>query len=83
MKPDIHPKYQQTTISCACGNLVQTRGTVERMHVDICAKCHPFYTGKRQLLVDRGGRIEQFNRRYNRRAGQEPEAAVAEGATQS
>ncbi|MEW6755731.1 MAG: 50S ribosomal protein L31 [Candidatus Latescibacterota bacterium] len=77
MKPGIHPEYVDATISCACGNVIQTRGTVARMHVDICSKCHPFYTGKRQQLVDRGGRIEQFHRRYSRRQRQEGEAAAA------
>lgn len=65
MKDGIHPKYTEATISCACGNVVKTRATIDRMHVDVCSQCHPFYTGKRQLLVDRGGRIEQFKRRYN------------------
>lgn len=65
MKSSIHPKYMDTTISCACGNVEQVRSTVKEMHVDVCAKCHPFYTGKRQQLVDRGGRIEQFNKRYS------------------
>ena len=65
MKEGIHPEYVEATISCACGNVVQVRSTVERMRVDICSQCHPFYTGKRQQIVDRGGRIEQFNQRYN------------------
>ncbi len=65
MKEGIHPEYIESTISCSCGNVVVTRATVASMHVDICSKCHPFFTGKRQQVVDRGGRIEQFNRRYN------------------
>ncbi len=64
MKEGIHPEYIEATISCACGNVVTTRATVDSMHVDICAKCHPFFTGKRQSVADRGGRIEQFNKRY-------------------
>ncbi len=78
MKSDIHPKYEEATISCACGNVVRTRSTQKQMHVDVCSRCHPFYTGKRQALVDRGGRIEQFNKRY--RLGQEPAAAPGEAA---
>ncbi len=69
MKEGIHPKYVDSTISCACGSVVKTRATVERMHVDVCSQCHPFYTGKRQQVVDRGGRIEQFKRRYNLEQG--------------
>lgn len=65
MKEDIHPEYIESTISCACGNVVVTRATIASMHVDICSKCHPFFTGKAQRLLDRGGRIEQFNKRYN------------------
>ena len=65
MKEDIHPDYVESTISCACGNVVVSRATVASMHVDICSKCHPFFTGKAQRLLDRGGRIEQFNKRYN------------------
>lgn len=81
MKSKIHPKYSETTVSCACGNVVTVRSTVKQMHVDVCAQCHPFYTGKRQMLVDRGGRIEQFNRRY--RLGQDAPAAAEATAAQS
>jgi len=78
VKEGIHPGYKEATISCACGNVVQVRSTIEKMHVDICSKCHPFYTGKRQLVVDRGGRIEQFNRRYNLKQ-EAPAEAAAQG----
>ena len=79
MKEKIHPDYKTATISCACGNVVETRATVEAMRVDICSKCHPYFTGKRQLLVDRGGRVEQFRRRYNLPdADEEGEGAEAE-----
>ncbi|MBQ7548706.1 MAG: 50S ribosomal protein L31 [Clostridia bacterium] len=64
MKKDIHPKYQKTVIRCACGNEIETRSTKENMRVDICSKCHPFFTGK-QKLVDTGGRVDRFNRRFN------------------
>ena len=64
MKKGIHPEYIESTVSCSCGNVVTTRATLPSMHVDICSKCHPFFTGKKQLLTDRGGRIDQFNKRY-------------------
>lgn len=81
MKSGIHPEYRQTTISCACGNLVELYSTAKQLHVDVCSKCHPYYTGKRQQLVDRGGRIEQFNKRYktNRGTPVETDEAVANG----
>lgn len=66
MKEGIHPKYQDVTISCACGSVATVRSTAESLHVDICSKCHPYYTGKKQQILDRGGRIQQFNKRYGR-----------------
>ncbi len=63
MKKDIHPNYSETTISCACGSVMTVRSTGRDMHVNVCSKCHPFYTGKSALL-DSEGRVEQFNRRY-------------------
>ena len=63
MKPKIHPKYFDTTISCACGNVIKTRATVKDIRVEICSNCHPFYTG-RQKLIDTAGRIDRFNRKY-------------------
>lgn len=65
MKQDIHPDYKKTTITCACGNVIETGSTVENITVEICSACHPFYTGK-QKLVDTGGRVEKFNKRFNR-----------------
>jgi len=64
VKEGIHPKYQQTTIKCACGAVFETGSTKKDLHVDICSKCHPFFTGK-QKLVDTGGRIERFKKRFN------------------
>lgn len=75
MKAEIHPEYFETTIRCACGHEVHTRSTVKDMHVEICSNCHPFYTGK-QKLVDSAGRIEKFNRKYNK-ALQEKKAKSA------
>ena len=63
MKSDIHPEYVETTISCACGESIQTRSTVPNLRVAICSKCHPFFTG-RQKLVDTAGRVEKFRRKY-------------------
>ncbi len=63
MKAGLHPKYEMTTIKCACGNEIQTKSTVKHIEVEICSTCHPFYTGK-QKLVDTAGRIERFNKKY-------------------
>ena len=66
MKQGIHPEYKLATVRCSCGEEFQTRATVSELRVDICSKCHPFYTGK-QKLVDAGGRVERFERRYGKR----------------
>ncbi|MGB2600430.1 MAG: 50S ribosomal protein L31 [Candidatus Omnitrophota bacterium] len=88
MKKGIHPEYKEATIVCACGNTVHTRSTKESIHVEICSKCHPFYTGK-QKLVDSAGRVERFQKRYaekkeaSKRAEeqpQKPEGDEAQGA---
>jgi large subunit ribosomal protein L31 len=63
MKKDIHPKYVETTITCACGNVLQTRSTKEDIKVELCSQCHPFFTGK-QKLVDTAGRVERFQKKY-------------------
>ena len=60
---NIHPDYQETTITCACGNVIHTRSTKKDILVEICSKCHPFFTGK-QKLVDTSGRVDMFNKRY-------------------
>ena len=64
MKEGIHPDYKQTKIICACGAEYETGSTKEDVHVEICAKCHPFFTGK-QKLVDSGGRVDKVKKRYN------------------
>ena len=64
MKEGIHPNYTQTVIKCACGNVIETMSTKENIKVEICSKCHPFYTGK-QKLVDTGGRVDRFKKRFN------------------
>lgn len=64
-KPGIHPEYVEATVKCSCGNVIKTRSTVSEMSAELCNECHPFYTGK-QKLVDTGGRVERFQRRYGR-----------------
>jgi large subunit ribosomal protein L31 len=64
MQAKIHPKYDVTKITCACGNVIETRSTAKNLHVEICSACHPFFTGK-QKLVDTAGRIERFRKKYN------------------
>ncbi|GHT77270.1 50S ribosomal protein L31 [Spirochaetia bacterium] len=64
MQEKIHPKYEVTKITCACGNVIETRSTAKDIHVEICSACHPFFTGK-QKLVDTAGRIERFRKKYN------------------
>lgn len=66
MKNSIHPKYEETTIVCACGNKIETKSTKDNIHVEICSKCHPFFTGK-QKLVDTGGRVDRFKKRFAKR----------------
>lgn len=65
VKQAIHPEYKTTTITCACGEVIDTRSTKEDVRVEICSKCHPFYTGK-QKFVDAGGRVDKFRRKYGR-----------------
>jgi large subunit ribosomal protein L31 len=64
MKEKIHPKYEVAKITCACGNVIETRSTARDIKVEICSACHPFFTGK-QKLVDTAGRIERFRKKYN------------------
>jgi large subunit ribosomal protein L31 len=64
MKADIHPKYEEITVKCLCGNQFQSRSTKSEISTEICSQCHPFYTGK-QKLIDTAGRVERFRKRYN------------------
>ncbi|WP_404368263.1 50S ribosomal protein L31 [Marinobacter sp.] len=67
MKEGIHPKYQEITATCSCGNVIKTRSTVGRdLQLDVCSQCHPFYTGK-QKVMDTGGRIDRFQKRFGGR----------------
>ena len=63
MKKDIHPKYGKAIVRCVCGETWETGSTKSELRVDICSKCHPFYTGK-QKVVDAGGRVDKFKKRY-------------------
>jgi len=65
LKQDIHPSYQDCTVTCSCGETFQTRSTLSEIKVEVCSACHPFYTGK-QKLVDTAGRVERFNKKYRR-----------------
>jgi large subunit ribosomal protein L31 len=67
MKAEIHPNYTVMSVDCSCGNSFETRSTLGKgMHVDVCSECHPFYTGK-QKIVDTGGRIDRFTKRFGSR----------------
>lgn len=74
MKKDIHPDYVEATVTCSCGNTFKTRSTKQELHVEICSQCHPFYSGK-QKLVDTGGRVERFERRYGKKRPQRKKKA--------
>jgi len=89
MRADIHPDYVIATVQCSCGNTFETRSTKASLTSELCSECHPFYTGK-QKLVDTGGRIDRFERRYGRRRKSEtagsadaPEASDAPEATEA
>ncbi len=68
MKAGIHPEYHEIEVNCACGNSFTTRSTLKRtsLHIEVCAACHPFYTGK-QKIVDTEGRVEKFRQKYARK----------------
>lgn len=64
MKADIHPQYEEITVTCSCGETFKTRSTyADELHLDVCSKCHPFYTGKQKML-DTAGRVDKFRRKY-------------------
>ena len=72
MKPEIHPAYNEITVTCACGETFKTRSTRKGdLHVEICSACHPFFTGK-QKLVDTAGRVDRFNKRYGKKTPETP-----------
>jgi len=78
MRADIHPKYVEATVVCGCGETFTTRSTKDRIVVEVCSKCHPFYTGK-QKLVDTAGRVEKFQRKYGWGIKPESEASAPAG----
>ena len=81
MKQGIHPDYVETQVTCSCGNSFTTRSVKPELHVELCNQCHPFYTGK-QKLVDTGGRVERFQKKYAKRS-QPKKAAAAPVAEQA
>lgn len=66
MKEKIHPEYKETAIMCACGEVIHTRSTKQNIHIEICSKCHPFFTGK-QKLIDSTGRVDKFLKRFEKK----------------
>ncbi len=70
MKTGIHPEYKTITVTCTCGEVIHTRSTRESFHIEVCSKCHPFFTGQ-QRLIDTAGRVEKFRKKY---AKKEPKA---------
>jgi large subunit ribosomal protein L31 len=80
MKKEIHPNYVETTVTCSCGNVVQTRSTLESLRVEICSNCHPFFTGK-QKLVDSAGRVERFRKKYGLADAEAKKETEAEAET--
>jgi len=82
MKKDIHPNYAEATVHCSCGNTFTTRSTKSELRIELCSQCHPFYTGK-QKLVDSGGRVERFNRRFDKKSEAEKAEAVAAAPTKA
>jgi large subunit ribosomal protein L31 len=80
MRDGIHPKYATTTITCGCGSSFETRSTGHNLRIDVCSRCHPFFTGE-QRLMDTGGQVERFRRRAQRAAG--AAAPAAEPAAES
>lgn len=80
MKDKIHPKYEETTVTCGCGNSFVTRSTLEKVRIEICSACHPFYTGK-QKFVDTAGRVEKFQKKYNWDKLRKAKSAATEAET--
>ena len=81
MQQDIHPAYHAVTVTCSCGNSFKTRSTYdgENLPIEVCACCHPFYTGK-QKTVDTGGRIDKFTKKYGNRSGKVPSEKSSDSA---
>jgi len=74
MKADIHPDYQEITVTCSCGNVFNTRSTINKaLNIEVCSVCHPFYTGK-QKIVDTAGRVEKFRQKYGKKVQKQASA---------
>jgi large subunit ribosomal protein L31 len=82
MKTEIHPEYATATVKCACGNTFQTRSTAAEIHTDVCAQCHPFFTGK-QRLMDTAGRIERFRQKFAKPGDKDAKGAAKSAADTS
>ena len=83
MKPDIHPEYKEITATCSCGNVIKTRSTLrEDIHLEVCSNCHPFYTGQQKIL-DTGGRVERFRRRFGNRGASSSKLGPVQNASHS
>ena len=65
VKEGIHPKYQEVEVVCSCGNRFKTGSTKKEIKVEVCSQCHPFYTGSKRLMVEQGGRVDKFKKKYN------------------
>jgi len=78
LKDKIHPKYFESTITCACGNVIHTRSTVKDIRVEICSACHPFFFTGKQKLIDTAGRVERFRRKYKSLEQKKEEQEVKE-----
>ena len=77
MKAEVHPTYSEITVTCSCGNVFKTRSTLAKdLQVEVCAACHPFYTGKQKIL-DTAGRVEKFNQKYGKRTPAKTKEAAA------
>ena len=76
MSKDIHPEYKEIKATCSCGNVIKVKSTLkEDINLDVCSSCHPFYTGK-QKLVDTGGRVERFERRFGKKGKERSDSSV-------
>jgi large subunit ribosomal protein L31 len=82
MKQGIHPKYEQTTVTCACGNTFTTRSTRQNLRVDLCSNCHPFYTGE-QRIVDTAGQVDRFMRRLQTAQSKQETASQRRSQTEA
>jgi large subunit ribosomal protein L31 len=74
MKKGIHPQYKKAMVTCVCGNIFETRSTTGNLKIEICSKCHPFFTGKQKIL-DSAGRVERFNKKYGKKTQEVPATA--------